>query len=123
MVLQLCIHVANLEVLIQNQSLMSLLSRLLDSDHKTSLEMCYNIVRIFLSFSNFIEMHHLLGQYKVSLPAPEVAPATVGVFSVGLDAKIRPVTFSPLLLLLCLLFFISSYLLLLLLLVRSVPSR
>ena len=71
MVLQLCIHVANLEVLIQNQSLMSLLSRLLDSQHKTSLEMCYNIVRIFLSFSNFIEMHHLLGQYKVSLPAPE----------------------------------------------------
>ena len=44
---------------------MSLLSRLLDSEHKTSLEMCYNIVRIFLAFSNFVEMHHLLGMYKV----------------------------------------------------------
>jgi hypothetical protein len=53
MVLQLCCSVGNLEALVQNASLMSLLSRLLESEHKGSLEMTYNIVRCFLAFSSF----------------------------------------------------------------------
>lgn len=64
-IVQLCSHVSNLEALIQNQSLMQLLSRLLDTEYKKSLEMSYNIVRVFLAFSNFFEMHSLLAQYKV----------------------------------------------------------
>ncbi len=43
---------------------MSLLSRLLDTEYKSSLEMTFNIVRIFLALSNFLEMHPLLGQFK-----------------------------------------------------------
>lgn len=90
MIVHLCKHVGNLEILIQNESLMQLLSRLLEHEYapsnrhhilprslasitctlrryKSSLEMTYNIIRIFLAFSNFIEMHSLLTQYKVSL--------------------------------------------------------
>jgi hypothetical protein len=57
-------QVENLELLIQNQSLMALLSRLLDTEYKANLEMCYNIIRTFAAFSNFLEMHPLLATYK-----------------------------------------------------------
>jgi hypothetical protein len=36
----------------------------LDTEYKASMEMCFHIVRVFLAFSNFLEMHPLLGQYK-----------------------------------------------------------
>jgi hypothetical protein len=63
-VLELTATVENLELLIQNQSLMALLSRLLDTEYKANIEMCYNIIRTFAAFSNFIEMHPLLATYK-----------------------------------------------------------
>jgi len=71
MVLQLCCSVGNLEALVQNASLMSLLSRLLESEHKSSLEMTYNIVRCFLAFSSFQVRGSLFGhaQMESSIPS------------------------------------------------------
>lgn len=65
MIVKLCRNVSDLEVLIQNNSLMALLSRLLREEYKKSMEMCYNILRICLSFSNFVEMHSLLSEFKI----------------------------------------------------------
>ena len=45
--------------------LMSSLSRVLADDYKRSSELSFNLVRIFLSFSNFMEMHSILANYKV----------------------------------------------------------
>ena len=64
-VLQLCRNVGNLESLIQNMQLMSALSRVLADDYKRSTELSFNLVRVFLSFSNFMEMHSILANYKV----------------------------------------------------------
>ncbi|GMH56687.1 hypothetical protein TrLO_g4274 [Triparma laevis f. longispina] len=64
-ILQLCKSVGNLETLIQNMQLMSALSRVLADDYKRSSELSFNLVRVFLSFSNFMEMHSILANYKV----------------------------------------------------------
>lgn len=64
-VLQLCKNVGNLESLIQNMQLMSALSRVLADDYKRSTELSFNLVRVFLSFSNFMEMHSILAHYKI----------------------------------------------------------
>ncbi|KAH8096017.1 hypothetical protein JL720_3358 [Aureococcus anophagefferens] len=41
------------------------LSRVLAEDYRRSSDLAYNIVRVFLSFSNFVEMHAILAQYRV----------------------------------------------------------
>jgi hypothetical protein len=53
---QLCHFVGSLEHLIQNQTLMGALSRELTENYKKSPELCYNILRVFLAFSNFLEV-------------------------------------------------------------------
>ena len=55
----------NLEQLIQNMQLMSALSRVFADDFKRSSELSFNLCRIFLSFSNFMEMHSILSNYRV----------------------------------------------------------
>eukprot|EP00606_Chrysophyceae_sp_TOSAG23-5_P000685 GSChrysophyteH2.ASY1.ANO1.1553.1 assembled CDS len=55
MILQLCRDVMNLEVLIQNSTVMGALTRVLTEEFKKSTELTFNILRIFLSFSNFME--------------------------------------------------------------------
>ena len=67
MILQLCRDVMNLEVLIQNSTVMGALTRVLTEEFKKSTELTFNILRIFLSFSNFMEMHGLLANYRVGL--------------------------------------------------------
>ena len=64
-ILKLCCNVANLEVLIQNLQLMSALSRVLSDDYKRSSELSFNLCRVFLAFSNFMEMHSILSNYRV----------------------------------------------------------
>jgi len=54
-----------LEVLIQNMQLMSALSRVLADDYKRSMELSYNLCSIFLALSNFMEMHTILGNYRI----------------------------------------------------------
>lgn len=67
MILQLCCDVMNLEQLIQNSTMMGALARVLQDEHKKSIELSFNILRIFLAFSNFNELHALLANYKVGL--------------------------------------------------------
>ena len=67
MILQLCRKVGNLEQLIQNITLMGALARVLQEEYKKSSELTFNLLRIFLSFSNFVEMHALLSEYRIGL--------------------------------------------------------
>ena len=67
MILQLCRDVMQLEVLIQNTIVMGALTRVLQEEHKRSTQLTFNIMRIFLSFSNFMEMHGLLANYRVGV--------------------------------------------------------
>ncbi|CAM9303160.1 unnamed protein product [Chrysoparadoxa australica] len=64
-IIKLCIDVDNLEHLIQEHTLMGALTRVLNEEYKKSVELNYNIMRAFLAFSNFSEMHPILGQYRV----------------------------------------------------------
>lgn len=65
MILKLCRDVLNLEHLIQNGTVMGALTRVLQDEYKKSMELTYNILRIFLAFSNFIEMHSLMANYRI----------------------------------------------------------
>ncbi|CAM9547409.1 unnamed protein product, partial [Hapterophycus canaliculatus] len=65
LILDLCCHVGNLEHLIQDHTLMGALTRVLSEEYKKSVELCYNILRAFLAFSNFMEMHPILSTYRV----------------------------------------------------------
>lgn len=65
MILQLCRDVLNLEQLIQNGTVMGALTRVLQDEHKKSIELTFNILRIFLAFSNFSEMHRIMTNYKI----------------------------------------------------------
>ncbi len=67
MILNLCRNIMNLEILIQNSTVMGALTRVLTEEFKKSTELTFNILRIFLSFSNFMEMHALLAQYRVGM--------------------------------------------------------
>eukprot|EP00599_Poterioochromonas_sp_BG-1_P001672 CAMPEP_0173148060 /NCGR_PEP_ID=MMETSP1105-20130129/9490_1 /TAXON_ID=2985 /ORGANISM="Ochromonas sp., Strain BG-1" /LENGTH=229 /DNA_ID=CAMNT_0014062633 /DNA_START=246 /DNA_END=936 /DNA_ORIENTATION=- len=67
MILKLCRDVMNLEQLIQNSTVMGAITRVLQEEFKKSLELTYNILRIFLAFSNFTEMHLLVANYKISV--------------------------------------------------------
>jgi hypothetical protein len=64
-ILQLCVNIVNLEELIQNSILMGALTRILQEEHKRSVEIVFIILKIFLAFSNFAEMHDLMAEYKM----------------------------------------------------------
>ncbi len=64
-ILNLCSDVRNLEVLIRDQTLMGALTRVIREEFKKSMELNYNIMRCFLAFSNFSDMHPILIKYKV----------------------------------------------------------
>jgi hypothetical protein len=66
-ILKLCRDVMNLEQLIQNGTVMGALTRVLQEEYKKSLDLTFNIFRIFLAFSNFMEMHGLMANYKIGL--------------------------------------------------------
>jgi len=74
MLLQLCRDdVMNLEQLIQNSTVMGALTRVLQEEYKKSIELTFNILRIFLSFSNFVEMHDLMSSYRIGLLTMKVS--------------------------------------------------
>jgi Kinesin-associated protein (KAP) len=64
-ILALCAQVGNLEALVQDQTLMGALTRVLNEEFRKSVALCYNIMRCFLAFSNFVEMHSILATYRV----------------------------------------------------------
>ncbi|KAJ1451613.1 kinesin-associated protein-domain-containing protein [Pelagophyceae sp. CCMP2097] len=76
-ILALCRHVGHLEDLVQRHTLMGALSRVLAEDHRRSHELSFNIIRIFIAFSNFVEMHSLLSNYRVGAICCDVLEAEV----------------------------------------------
>lgn len=67
MILTLCRDVLNLEQLIQNSTVMGALTRVLQEEYKKSVELSFNILRIFLAFSNFVEMHSIMSNYRIGV--------------------------------------------------------
>ena len=67
MIRKLCRVVMNLEQLIQNGTVMGALTRVFQEEFKKSTELTFNILRVFLAFSNFMEMHGLMANYRVGL--------------------------------------------------------
>jgi len=65
MVLHLARNPGNLEVLLENESLLGLLARVLQEEGHKSMELAINILYIFYSFSNFSHFHPLLFQARV----------------------------------------------------------
>eukprot|EP00944_MAST-04C_sp_MAST-4C-sp1_P000153 g153.t1 len=65
MIMDLARDAGNLEALIQNESLMGALSRVLKEDYKKSMDLTTNLMYIFFSFSNFTQMHGALTNYRV----------------------------------------------------------
>ena len=65
LILQLARNVANLEVLIQNESLLASLSRTLKEEYKKNMDLTINIMHIFFSFSTFSQMHPVLVNYRI----------------------------------------------------------
>jgi len=64
-ILQLARNPDNLEVMLQQGTLLGVLSRLLKEDGKRSMELVINIVYIFFSFSNFSQFHQSLSEHQV----------------------------------------------------------
>ncbi|DAZ95166.1 TPA: hypothetical protein N0F65_012420 [Lagenidium giganteum] len=65
MILQLAEYAGNIETLIQNESLMCLLSRVLNDDYKKSYDFSLTMMRIFWCFSNFLQLHPILANYRI----------------------------------------------------------
>lgn len=65
MILQLAEFAGNIEALVQNESLMSLLSRVLNDDYKKSYDFSLTMMRIFWCFSNFLQLHPMLANYRI----------------------------------------------------------
>ncbi|POM70749.1 Kinesin-associated protein [Phytophthora palmivora] len=65
MILQLAEFAGNIEALVQNESLMSLLSRVLNDDYKKNYDFSLTMMRIFWCFSNFLQLHSILGNYRI----------------------------------------------------------
>lgn len=83
MLLQLCRDdVMHLEQLIQNSTVMGALTRVLQEEYKKNIELTFNILRIFLSFSNFVEMHDLMSSYRIGLLTMKVRRVRVRVRAV-----------------------------------------
>ena len=60
MILKLCKDVEKFEPLVQNKQLTSAISRVYNYDYETSLELSFNLGRIFFALSNFSETHSIL---------------------------------------------------------------
>jgi hypothetical protein len=64
-ILDLTKTAGNLETLIGNEALMGNLSRTFGEEYRKGGELISNIIRIFWSFSNFVQMHEILANYKI----------------------------------------------------------
>ncbi|TMW57386.1 hypothetical protein Poli38472_003311 [Pythium oligandrum] len=65
MILQLAEYAGNIEMLVQNEALMSLLSRVLNDDYKKNYDFSLTLMRIFWCFSNFLQLHPILANYRI----------------------------------------------------------
>uniref|UniRef100_A0A4W3JM48 Kinesin-associated protein 3a n=1 Tax=Callorhinchus milii TaxID=7868 RepID=A0A4W3JM48_CALMI len=65
LILQLARNPDNLEELLQNETALGALARVLREDWKQSAELATNIIYIFFCFSSFTQFHGLITHYKI----------------------------------------------------------
>ncbi|XP_048458212.1 kinesin-associated protein 3a isoform X5 [Rhincodon typus] len=65
LILQLARNPDNLEELLQNETALGALARVLREDWKQSVELATNIIYIFFCFSSFSQFHGLITHYKI----------------------------------------------------------
>jgi hypothetical protein len=56
----------------------------LQEEYKKNVDLTFNILRIFLAFSNFIEMHSLMSNYRVGMLTMK-----------AVELQVRPPAFWP----------------------------
>lgn len=71
-ILSLALNFDNLETLVQHQTLMGALSRVFGEEYKRSVDLTYNIGRVFLVFSNYGEMHPILSNFRVGVACVDI---------------------------------------------------
>ncbi|CAK4677879.1 hypothetical protein AeMF1_014559 [Aphanomyces euteiches] len=64
-ILNLSEYAANIEMLVQNEALMCLLSRVLNDEYKKSYDFTLHLMRIFWCYSNFLQLHPILTNYRI----------------------------------------------------------
>ncbi|XP_060773419.1 kinesin-associated protein 3a [Neoarius graeffei] len=65
LILQLARNPDNLEELLQNETALGALARVLREDWKQSVDLATTIIYVFFCFSNFIQFHALITHYKI----------------------------------------------------------
>ncbi|XP_072014617.1 kinesin-associated protein 3-like [Amphiura filiformis] len=65
LILQLARNPDNLEELLQNETVIGALARVLREDWKRSVELATNIVYVFFCFSSFSEFHGVIAHFKI----------------------------------------------------------
>lgn len=65
MIGQLGRKIALVEEIIQNEALMGLLSRVLSEEYKKSYDLVLAMMKIFMYFSAYIQMHEILAGYRI----------------------------------------------------------
>ncbi|XP_043941205.1 kinesin-associated protein 3 [Protopterus annectens] len=65
LILQLARNPDNLEELLQNETALGALARVLREDWKQSVELATNIIYVFFCFSSFSQFHGLITHYKI----------------------------------------------------------
>lgn len=71
-ILHLCKHMENLPKIVQNNALMSALSRIMDEEKNKSIELAFLGSKIFFVISNFREFHFILSHHKIGFFAMEI---------------------------------------------------
>ena len=61
----MCKHPENLEIIIQHHAMMSALSRMLSEDCVKSMHLTFNLAKVFLAMSKFVDLHTFLTTYRV----------------------------------------------------------
>ncbi|ETW00855.1 hypothetical protein H310_07381 [Aphanomyces invadans] len=64
-ILNLSEYGANIEMLVQNEALMCLLSRVLNDEYKKNYDFTLHMMRIFWCYSNFLQLHPILSNYRI----------------------------------------------------------
>ncbi|XP_017311794.1 kinesin-associated protein 3a isoform X1 [Ictalurus punctatus] len=67
LILQLARNPDNLEELLQNETALGALARVLREDWKQSIDLSTTIIYIFFCFSSFIQFHALITHYKIGI--------------------------------------------------------
>nr|CAB3259116.1 kinesin-associated protein 3 [Phallusia mammillata] len=73
LLLQLTRNPDNLEELIQHNTVLGALTRVLREDWRKSVELSTNIMYIFFCFSSFAQFHHIIAHYKIGALSMTIA--------------------------------------------------